>query len=396
MNPAKRIAIVTLRVGAGHLRAAEAVHKALVDGGNELEVRTLDVVELSRPWFRWLYVESYWWMLRHVPGLWRRLFERRQQKRHRSTAPHGIFRRGCRKVFEQLKNFSPHQVIVTEIGAAEIAALAKREGWFNCPILAVQTDFQTEPPWVQREIDVYCVGSEEARTQLVGWGVSLNRVVVCGIPVDSAFALAFDKAELLQALGLDARRPIVLVMGGGMGPAPLDAIVRSLEFCGLPLQVLAVAGHDSSLKARLENLRGKVALDLHVFGWSDAVPELMAAADLVITKPGGVTTAEALTVGLPIILTHPIPGPEERHVRYLVQNGVAVEAKNLEQIPQTANRLLRDREQLAEMARRARELARPDAAHAVAQVSRALLETATYIDFLAVPPPRSADSAYLM
>jgi processive 1,2-diacylglycerol beta-glucosyltransferase len=396
MTPPKRIAILTLSVGSGHVRAAEVIQRALVDGGEKPEVRIVDAIPLARAWFRWLYVAPYWWMLRYAPGLWRWLFKRRQLKIHRGTAPYWVFRRGCVEVLRQLKAFSPHLIVATEIGAAEIAALGKREGWFNVPILAVQTDYQTEPPWVQREIDAYCVGSDEAKTQLIGWGVSPNRVVLCGVPVDPAFALAFDKAELLRALGLDPRRPVVLVMGGGMGPAPLDRIVQSLEVCRLPLQVLAVAGFDRAMKARLEALCGTIALDLRVFGWSETIPELMAAADLLITKPGGVTTAEALAVGVPMVLTHPIPGPEEGHVRYLVQNQVAVPARDLAEIPRLTSRLLRDREKLEEMARRAHEIARPDAAHAIAQVARALLEAATYIDFLAAPPAHPGESAYLM
>ena len=392
----KRIAILTLSVGSGHVQASKAIERALEDSADPLEVRTLDAIELARPWFIWLYVRPYWWMLRHAPGMWRRLFDRRQRKRHRSTAPHWVFRRGCAETLRQLKAFAPRLVIVTEIGAAEIAALGKREGWFNAPILAVHTDLDTEPPWAKREIDVFCVASDQARAQLIEWGVSPNRILVCGIPIDPAFALPFDRPELLRALGLDPNRPVVLVMGGGMGPVPLDEVVQSLEKCGLPLQVLAVAGHDQVMRARLEALRSKVALQLHPFGWSENIPELMAAADVVITKPGGVTTAEALAAGRPMVLTHPIPGPEEVHIRYLEQNGVAFRARRLEEIPLLVFRLLGNRQQLAEIGRRARELARPDASHAVAQVSRAMLEKGTYIDLLATPSPRSGESAYLM
>ncbi len=396
MTLRKRIAILTLSVGSGHVRAAEVIQRALSDGGEDLDVRTLDAVELGRPWFRWVYVASYWWMLRHAPGLWRWLFERRQSRRHRSTAPHWLFRRGCAEVFRQLKAFDPQLVIATEISGAEIAALGRREGWFNAPVLAVQTDLHTEPPWVQREIDIYCVASEEAKAQLIGWGVSPNRILLSGIPIDPAFALAFDKPELHRALGLDSRRPVVLVMGGGMGPAPLDEIVRSLELCGLPLQVIVVTGHDQLMKSQLEKLRGRVALDLHVFGWTETIPELMAASDMLITKPGGMTVAEALSVGLPMLLTHPIPGPEERHVRYLQQHGVAILGSDLEEIPQLTGRLLAGAANLREMARRGREMARPDAAYAIAQVAFALFETSTFMDLLAAPPPRPGDSAYLM
>jgi processive 1,2-diacylglycerol beta-glucosyltransferase len=119
-------------------------------------------------------------------------------------------------------------------------------------------------------------------------------------------------------------------------------------------------------------------------------------ADLLITKPGGLTIAEALSAGLPMILSHPIPGPEERHVRYLEQHGVALQAKTLEEIPQLVTRMLSKPETLAEMSRRQRDMARPDAAHGIAQVGRALLEKGTYIDLLATPPSRSGESTYLM
>jgi processive 1,2-diacylglycerol beta-glucosyltransferase len=392
----KRVCILTLSVGSGHLRAAEVVESALCDGNDPIEVTLLDALDSARPWFHWLYVDPYWWMLRHAPGLWRRLFERRQRQLHQATAPDWVFRRGCREVLRQIKEHAPHLVIVTEIGAAEIAALGRREGWFNAPILAVQTDFQTEPPWVQSGIDLYCVASDEARGQLIGWGVLPNRVLLSGIPVDPAFALPFDRAELIKALGLDGRRPVVLVMGGGMGPVPLDKVVAGLDLCGVPMQVLAVAGHDRGLRRRLELLRGRVTLDLHPLGWTDNVPELMAVADLLITKPGGLTAAEALAAGLPMILTHPIPGPEERHVRYLEQKGVALHAERPRDLPGLASRLLAAPQELQEMRRRAREWSRPDAAHAIAQAARALLEKATYIDLLATPPPGTGESAYLM
>jgi processive 1,2-diacylglycerol beta-glucosyltransferase len=392
----RRIAILTLSVGSGHVRAAEVIEHALAEGGEDVEIQILDAIGLARPWFVWVYVQTYWWMLRYAPGIWRRLFERRQSKRHGATAPDWFFRWGCAPVMRRLKQFAPHLVVVTEIGAAEIASLAKREGYFTAPILAVQTDFQTEPPWVQPEIDVYCVASDEAKSQLITWGVSPHRLLLCGIPIDPAFALPFDRGELLQALGLDARRPVVLVMGGGMGPMPMDEIIQSLELCGLPLQVVAIAGHDQSLRARLDRLHGKLALEVHAFGWSDRIPEFMAVAGLLITKPGGVSSAEALAAGLPMILTHPIPGPEERHARYLEGLGVAVRADGSREIPQIVHRLLGNRTQLNEMARRARDVARPDAAHAIAQVSRAMLDRGSYIDLLATSRSRSGESAYLM
>jgi processive 1,2-diacylglycerol beta-glucosyltransferase len=392
----KRIAILTLGIGSGHVRASSVVARALEEGGAGVDVRVFDAIDYAQPWFRWFYVYPYWWMLRCAPGLWKRLYERRHRKNHSGTAPRWVFRWGCRKVLRELRSFAPHLLIVTEIGAVEIAALGEREGWVNTPVLAVQTDFHTEPPWVQPEIDFYCVGSKEARSQLIAWGISPHRILVCGIPIDPVFALPHDKPEILRSLGLAAERPVILVMAGGMGPAPLDEVVLSLERCGVPLQVIAVAGHDEEMRVRLGSLRGKVTLDLRTLGWIENVPDLMAAADLLVTKPGGLSTSEALAAGLPMVLTHPIPGPEECHARHLVQHGVALHARSSEEIPQLVLPLLRNAEKRAEMARRAKEMARPDAAYAVAQVGRALLEEASYIDLLASPAVDPSDCAYVM
>jgi len=392
----RRIAILTFGIGAGHTRASQAIHQALHDGADDVEARTFDVLDFAEPWFLRFYVYPYWLMVRRTPWVWRKLFAWRQRKRHRRTAPDWLFRRGCRSVLARLQSFRPHLVIVTEIGAAEIAALGRREGWFDAPILAAQTDFCTEPPWVKDEIDIHCVGSEEAKGQLITWGVSSNRILNCGVPVDPTFSLNFDRSELRRALGLHQNRPVVLVMGGGMGPAPLDAVIRSLELCRHPVQVLAVAGRNRNMRLRLEALRGQLALDLHVFGWSESVPELMGASDLLITKPGGVTTSEALAAGLPPIFAFPIPGMEEAHLKFLIEQGLGLSARRAEEIPRLVSDLLDDRQKLEALSARGREVARPDAAYAVAQVARALLEKETYIDLLAAPSPVSGESAYLM
>ena len=396
MDTVKKILILTLSIGSGHVQASSVIRDALVEGPDSVEVRTLDVVDVAAAWFPWVYIQPYWWMLRYRRDAWRWLYERRHKKRHRATAPRWVFRRGCVKVLRELKSFAPHLVVVTEIGAAEIAALGKREGWFSAPILAVLTDFQAEPPWVQPEIDFYCVATEQAKVQLISWGISPNRILISGIPIDPCFALPFEKATLRQSLGLRPQNPTVLLMAGGMGMAPLDKIAPKLALCGLPVQAIAVAGHDQALHQRLQAMRGKLAMEFVTFGWTNRIPELMAASDLLITKPGGLTVSEALASGLPMILTHPIPGPEERNIRYLTGHRVALCAKNLDEIPTLAAQLLSHPEAREEMARRQRELSRPDAAHGIAQVCRALLEKATYIDLLAPPPLRSGESAFLM
>src|SRR5208337_565759 len=182
----KKVAILTLSIGSGHVRASSAVERALSNGEENIDARVMDAVALSQFWFRGVYVHPYWWMLRRAPRLWQALFHRRSQKRHRATAPHWIFRHGCARLLQQLREFSPHLVIAT--------------------VLAVHTDYHSEPPWVQSEVDFYCVGTEEAKYELIGWGISPHRILVSGVPIDPAFSMLFDKAEVLSSLGLSPRR----------------------------------------------------------------------------------------------------------------------------------------------------------------------------------------------
>ena len=392
----RRIAILTLGVGSGHLRASQAVHQALHDGADDVEARTIDILDLAESWFLRLYVYPYWLMVRHAPGVWRRLFEWRQRKGLRKSAPDWLIRRGCRSVLSRLQTFRPHLVIVTEISAARLAVLGRREGWFEAPILAAQTDFCSEPPWAGSEIDLHCVGSEEARQQLISCGVSAHRIINCGVPIDPAFALSFDRAELRRALGLHPTRPVVLLMGGGVKSAPLDTIVQGLELCSHPVQVIAVAGRDRDMRGRLDAMQGQLALDLHVFGWSESIPELMAAADMLITKPGSVVASEALAAGLPTIVAYPVAGMQERHLRFLVEKNLGIAAQEPAEISRLVSDLLDDSNKMEALSLRGRDAARPDAAYSVAQVARALLEKATYIDLLAMPSPVSGESAYLM
>ena len=388
----KRICVLTRGGKAGRLRASEAVQRALYSGSESVEVKVLDAHGSGRPWVHrvstsW-YAETLRWMGRLLRG-------RRGQNRPTAMGSTAV-ERGGRELWDHLNAYAPQLIVGTEAGITEVAALGRREGLCMAPILAVQTDFDIPASWVQPEIAAYCVADEDARARLLGWGVAPSRILLCGLPVDPAFAFPFDKHEVAQALGLDPRRPVVLAMGSGAAPMPLDRVVGALEHCNEPMQVLAVAGHDGVLLRRLELLRGRLAMDLHVFGWSENIPELMAVSDLLIATPASVIAAEALAAGLPMILTPPRTAPQELHSRHLCQQGVALCAEALNDIPRMASSLLSRPQELHEMRKRTREWSRPEAAQVVAQVAMALLERATYFDLLATPTPPPGESAYLM
>ena len=395
MTPRRSIAVLTLARGEGDLRAAEVIQRAIQDGEGNFDIRIVDALELSRWWFRRIYATRFARARKSCREALLRL-TRQSGRRGSPVIPTWALRRGCRDAFRRLRETPPDLVIAAGTGAISLASLVKRDGWIACPILAVQTQLGIEPGAARREIDVFSVASEDSRADLIAEGVSPHRVVLCGFPIDPAFSLPFDVEDLMPALGLDGRRPVVLVIAGPRGAREASALLGLLERCKFPLQVVVIAGRDPATKVQIEALRGRIALDFQVFGWTDMVPELMAAADLLVTKPAAFPTAEALTRGLPMILTPAGSVAEGKLSRELQQAGAALGVQNLEEIPQIVERLLSSREDLARMGIRARELGRPAAAYSIAQMACALLDTSSYIDFLAAPPARPGESAYLM
>lgn len=330
----KRILILTLSFGAGHVMASAAITEAirLIDSG--AEVRTIDCLQLSSWGFRAAYAWPYWMMIRFAPSLWARLFQTRHTGRHDQTAPEWLFRLGCRRVFQELREWQPDVILATEVGACEIASLARRSGVTSAPILAVTTDHESEPVWAKEEVDQYFVPTLAAGEQLIQWGVSKKKIVVSGIPVLRKFHSGASSREIRERLRFSTDRPLVLVMGGGMGPLRMDDISRQLIKVPGAFSIVAVTGKNLKLRKRVERLRGEMPAgkSLTVFGWVENVDELMRAADVLVTKPGGLTLTEAASVGVPMVCVNPIPGPEEAHCRLVEEEKLGLVARRIDEV----------------------------------------------------------------
>ena len=361
-----RILILTLSFGSGHVRAAAAIADELRRQAPRADVRTLDALGGARAWFRATYVWPYWVMVRHAPGIWRRLFASRLRRQTRQTAPAWVFRHGCPDVFDAIVQFQPDLIIAAEVAACEMAVLARRAGLTAAPIVSVITDHHAEPAWVHQEVAAYTVADAEVARQLREWGASGGRVYVYGIPTDDRFAQPVDVRQTRGKYGLPDDRPLVLLMGGGMGPTRMDDIARCLCASGARMRIVAVTGHDRRVRRRLELLRANGNTSLTIEGWTDDIPSLMRSADLLVTKPGGLTSAEAALTGLPSVLFDPIPGPEEHNAARLSRAGAAVLTRGADATASAVTRILASPEERAAMADRARALARPRACHEIA------------------------------
>ncbi len=363
----RRVLVMTLGFGSGHAKAASAIAAELRRQAPDVEVRLVDALDGSRRVFRACYVWPYWFMVRCAPGLWRRLFSARIRNTHRRTAPGWAFRVGCPAVFRTLADFEPDVIVAAEVAAGEIAAHARRRGLTAASIVSVITDHHAEPAWIRPEVAAYAVADADVRAQLIAWGAPAEAVVVSGIPTDAAFRVTADPAPTRARHGLHDDRPLVLLMGGGMGPTRMDRVAAGLCATGRPMHIVAVAGHDRRARRRLDAVRGTANTTLTVRGWIDDVSALMQCASILVTKPGGVTGAEAAACGVPTVMFDPIPGPEEHNAARIVQAGAGVLAHGSPQTVAAVLGLLDDGNAREGMAQRMRASGSPSAAATIAE-----------------------------
>lgn len=269
----------------------------------------------------------------------------------------------------------PDAVVCTH--AFPCGAMAEYKNLFadSPPVVAVVTDFGIHGFWIHQNIDRYVVATDAMRSALMARGVASRAIAVSGIPVRVEFGRATQSRESLrERLNLPANRSVVLLMGGGLGLAPVERMLHALRPIRVPLAAVAVAGRNVRIGPRLSSTAERVEYPVRSLGFVENVYDYMHAADVLVTKPGGLTTAEALVAQVPIVLCKPLPGQEERNARVLVEAGAAVRTRSIDELPKVIQRLLDDRSLRERMLTAARRLARPNAAGEAAAMIAGLVE----------------------
>jgi processive 1,2-diacylglycerol beta-glucosyltransferase len=231
----------------------------------------------------------------------------------------------------------------------------------------VVTDFAVHSLWIVDGVSAYYVATEEARRHLLRNGKPPADVAVTGIPIDPVFAARTPPETARKALGLDPRLPAVLVLSGGFGVGPTVELISAFREATRPCQLVVVAGANEKLRKQAEAAASGLGPPVKVFGFVNNIHELMDAADVVITKPGGLTSSEVLAKGKPMIIIDPIPGQEQRNCEHLLEGGAALRLFDVQDAPYKVERLLSDRKRLEEMRRDAEQLGRPQAARDIVQ-----------------------------
>lgn len=369
----RRLLVMSASVGSGHVRAAEAVELALRQLDPSAAVENVDVLDLTNSTFRRLYSQAYLDLVNkapHVLGYFYDLLDRQPSPQRKTDRLRLLVERlSLRKLLGFLQRQSWDVVVNTHYLPAEIIASLRRTGQVKIPQFTATTDFETHRLWVNQPCDHYFTATEEAAVNLQQWGVPAADTSVTGIPIHPAFSRPKDRRECLARLNLTGDRPVVLQLAGGFGVGPVEKLYRSLLSTERSLELVVVAGRNQALTDQLQQVRVPQRHRAKVVGYTTEMDQLMAAADLVVSKPGGLTSSEALACGAALAVVNPIPGQESRNSDFLLENGAAIKINNAATLPLKLARLFDDPRRLALLKSNARRLGKPQAALAIARAA---------------------------
>jgi processive 1,2-diacylglycerol beta-glucosyltransferase len=362
-----RVLVLSASVGAGHLRAAEAIELALRQLHPEATVRNLDVLTLTNAAFRRVYGRAYLDLVNrapHVLGYFYDLMDRPTRTgRHRTDNLRlAVQKMNLTRFIRFLREGDWDLVINTHFLPAEIIASLRKKRRLDIPQVTVTTDFETHRLWVNQPCERYFTATEEGSLYLHSWGIPATDTVATGIPIHPAFSEPKARRDLLARHELVPSQPVILQLAGGFGVGPIEKLYSALLDVQIPIQLLVVTGRNENARKKLAAIACPARHRVKIIGFTQEIDELMAVADLVVSKPGGLTTSEALARGTPMVIVNPIPGQESRNSDFLLENGAAIKANTIATLAHKVTSLLRDPERLARLKANAQRLGRPRAA----------------------------------
>ncbi|MHB1654161.1 MAG: MGDG synthase family glycosyltransferase [Desulfitobacteriaceae bacterium] len=328
-----RVLIFSAKFGSGHVRAAEAIAETIRIKAPTAECIHLDFGSFLNKTFYALVKNTYIKTIKYSPKLWGMFYYRTAKISVHSMVQRFFNGLGSFKLLKEIRALKPDIIVCTYPTVAGVLAHLRSKALLDIPLVTVITDFAVHSQWIHPGIDLYIVGCEEVYEGLVKRGIDPQIIKATGIPVSSRFERSISRETIVKKLGLSPERPTLLVMGGSYGVLPsIKWICEILGSSDLPVQTLIVCGRDKKLYKSLEMAMEGTKNPVRLFGFVENVEELMTAADIIITKAGGLTVSESLAKRIPIVIYKPIPGQEKENARFITKIGGGCVANDQQQL----------------------------------------------------------------
>src|ERR1700731_2133378 len=363
----KRVLIMATSAGTGHVRAGEALTKVFEEHPEVSEVLHSDALRFTNKLFRDFYSKLYTRLVKDAPDFLGWWYKQSDEPWKTDGMRLMLDRLNTGPLVKLIRQFDPHITVCTHFMPAGIISHLIAKNLLDAHLSIVVTDLDFHAMWLSRMFHRYFVAIEETKGHLEMLQVPSERIRVSGIPIDPEFATPIDRVATRSHYGLHPTRPTLLLSAGALGVGPTEFIVERLKNLRAKAQTIVICGRNPETRDRVLQVVGENNENFKVFGYTGRMADLMKISDLFIGKPGGLTTAEALACGLPLVIVSPIPGQEERNSDHLLEDGVAVKCNEMTTVPYKIDNPLDNPKRLNQMRNRAYALSRRAAARCIAE-----------------------------
>lgn len=359
-----RILIFYGSYGGGHLSASRSIRDYIQSNHPDSEIMMVDCIEYINKLFNKVTTKAYVDFSKNARWIWKQLYYG-SESGGLARISNSINRIMAIKLDKLIQEFCPTLIISTHPFSSQMCAILKQKGKLSCTLATVMTDYAPHNQWLVAHefVDYYFVAHEGMKEQLIERGVEPNKIYATGIPLSNRFLLNYDKPKILQEYNLSPDKKTILFFCGGEYGFGKDKTFNRLKAIidTFPnLQVIAIAGRNEKMKERFDALVEETNSrnTVKILSYTNQVPELMSVSDLVITKPGGLTTTESLASGLPLIIIDPLPGQEEENADFIEKSGAGIWIKENDDIQNILFDVLGNTYKLQDMKIRARLIAK--------------------------------------
>lgn len=369
----KKVIVFYASYGGGHLSAARSIKEYIESNYPNINSELIDCVKYINKALDVVTTKAYSEMAKKAPSAWGHIYKGADKGpiAKISSTSNKVMALKLKKLLEE-KN--PDLVICTHPFASQMCSYLKRKEKVNIKIATVLTDFAIHNQWVvgHEYTDYFFVSHLGMKQDLIDEGVTAEKIHATGIPLSNKFLLEYDKHEILESFGLTPGKKTVLFFGGGelgLGKTHTLDIFKSFVQND-NIQIVAISGRNQKMKEHFQSFVEEMGKgnSVKILEYTDKVAQLMSISDLVVTKPGGLTTTESLASGLPIVVINPIPGQEEENAEFLEENKVAIWIKKGDDPQKILNDLFSNPDKMQEMKVRARLMAKKNSTRDICEI----------------------------
>ena len=351
----KKILIFYASYGGGHLSAANSIKNYLSSNYENIDVELIDCMKYINKPIEKITTTAYNEMAKKAPWAWGKIYNDSQKGplAHITTRSNQVF---AIKLLRLLREKNPDLIISTHPFGSQMCSYLKRKGKITSKIATILTDFAPHDQWLVGSdyTDYFFVAHNKMKEYLISKNIPENKIFATGIPISNKFLETFNTSKILNSLGLKENLKTILFFAGGkfgLGKSRTLEIFNTLVNDFNNIQVIAISGKNKKMYEDFNQIvKAANKTDfMRVFEFVNNVPELMAISDIVITKPGGLTTTESLVSGLPMIIINPIPGQEEENAQFLEHSNIGIWLKKQMNITETISNFISNDAKLKQM-----------------------------------------------